>query len=249
MLLLMSSNILIAIATLGVVIRFFYNMQQAMNTISPKNRVMDGGMVWLNLVPMLNFVWVFIFNNALQNSYRKEFSERGIRGKVDLGSGIVYPVLNLAMFIFPFFAGLLIAEGNQGVLEEIEDLDDWSTMIYILFGLGTFVMWIVFWNEVINLKSKLVLSSGYGQHIQNESVDSRRSKSQTKNVHSSGQTLNKEPFQNNGFDKSKQENISNKNESTVEKIKKYHEMFMEGLISEEDFNRIKKQILENKNGR
>ena len=100
MLLLMSSNILIAIATLGVVIRFFYNMQQAMNTISPKNRVMDGGMVWLNLVPMLNFVWVFIFNNALQNSYRKEFSERGIRGKVDLGSGIVYPVLNLAMFIF-----------------------------------------------------------------------------------------------------------------------------------------------------
>jgi len=64
--------------------------------------------------------------------------------------------------------------------------------------------------------------------------------------------LNKEPkdsSQNNAFDKTKQENISNKNESTVEKIKKYHDMFREGLISEEDFNRIKKQILENKDGR
>jgi hypothetical protein len=252
MLLLMSSNILIAIATLGVVIRFFYNMQQAMNTISPKNRVMDGGMVWLNLVPLLNFVWVFIFNNALQNSYRKEFSERGIREKVDLGSGIVYPVLNLAMFIFPFFVGLLIAEGNQGILEEIEDLNEWSTMIYILFGFGTLVMWIVYWSEVTNLKSKLVLNAGFGQYVQNESVDSGRLKSNTKNVHSSNQPLNKEPkdsSQNNAFDKTKQENISNKNESTVEKIKKYHDMFREGLISEEDFNRIKKQILENKDGR
>jgi uncharacterized membrane protein len=49
--------------------------------------------------------------------------------------------------------------------------------------------------------------------------------------------------------KIKQQNDSNKKESTVEKIKKYHEMFSEGLISEEDFNTIKKQILEDKNGR
>jgi uncharacterized membrane protein len=71
-------------------------------------------------------------------------------------------------------------------------------------------------------------------------------------VNTSGPILssgNSDRLSQSAFPKIKQQNDSHKKESTVEKIKKYHEMFSEGLISEEDFNTIKKQILEDKNGR
>lgn len=245
------TSFLIVVATLGFVIRFFYNMQQALNSVSPKNRAMDGGMVWLNFVPLLNFVWVFIFNNALQTSYRKEFKEKGIHSKVDLGSGIVYPVLNLAMFIFPLFAGFFVAATNQDSYQVVEDLNDWSTIVYVIFGFGTLAMWIVFWNEVMALKNILLVHSDYGRN-NHESTHSNNFNTHSNKVNTSGPILssgNSDRLSQSAFPKIKQQNDSHKKESTVEKIKKYHEMFSEGLISEEDFNTIKKQILEDKNGR
>jgi hypothetical protein len=37
--------------------------------------------------------------------------------------------------------------------------------------------------------------------------------------------------------------ISQGNASVVDKLKKYHEMLLEGLITQDDFNMIKKEIL------
>jgi hypothetical protein len=57
---------LLGLLAVGVMIWFLINLQSSMNAVSRNNRSMDGALVWLNLIPIFNFVWPFIFNSSLK---------------------------------------------------------------------------------------------------------------------------------------------------------------------------------------
>ena len=65
--------LIIPILLIAIYIWFNLSLQFAMNAISRENRKMDGGLIWLNLIPILNLIWPIIFNFALKVSYKKEF--------------------------------------------------------------------------------------------------------------------------------------------------------------------------------
>lgn len=85
----------IGVIGLGLFIWFMVAAYGALNAISPRNREMEPGQVFLLLIPCFNLIWYFIVVIRIAGSFDKEFSDRGIRGDGDFGKtlGIVMIIL------------------------------------------------------------------------------------------------------------------------------------------------------------
>jgi hypothetical protein len=126
------------ILAVALVIQIFYllTLSRALRRCRPRNRRMEPGQVWLNLIPCFNIVWIFITVTRLADSLRDEFDDRRLRADGDFGRtlGITYNVLNLLgaiPYIGAIFslAGLVcfilywvkIAGYSRQLLEDSED--------------------------------------------------------------------------------------------------------------------------------
>jgi hypothetical protein len=159
-------------------------------------------------------------------------------------------------------------------------------VIYVLFGLGTFISMMVFWSQANSHKYLLiqhkegnsfnytnsglnVTNQGHGDYMPpvtspnpmqyNSGHQSTPVSAQSyppplpKPVIPTSDTLRTDLFENKkGRDefveeKAKSTNSPIKNEeNSVEKLKKYHDLLNMGLITQADFDSIKKEILNNK---
>ncbi len=77
---------------LSIVCLFLLSMQKALNRVSPHNRLMSPRMVWLNLIPGVNFVWQFVTVIRVTGSLKNEFRDRGHDNGTGYGKrfGIAY---------------------------------------------------------------------------------------------------------------------------------------------------------------
>ena len=104
------------IVVLGIVIivgiLFLLTLQKALSRCSPRNRLMEPGMVWLNLIPCWNIIWQFFTVNRVSGSLQNEFRDRGMREGGDFGAGlgITSCVLRLISFI-PIIGPVLAIAG------------------------------------------------------------------------------------------------------------------------------------------
>src|SRR4051794_20515008 len=88
----------IVLALLVVYVFFLVTCQTALSRVSPHNRAMEPGMVWLMFVPCVNIVWGFILAIRVPDSLKKELEERGQDDGSDYGksAGLAAWTLNLA---------------------------------------------------------------------------------------------------------------------------------------------------------
>jgi CHAT domain-containing protein len=64
----------VLLVTLAVEILYLLALQKALHRVSPPNRTMKPGMVWLMLVPCVNFVWQFQIATQVPKSLRNELA-------------------------------------------------------------------------------------------------------------------------------------------------------------------------------
>lgn len=124
---------IVAIVVLGLLaVQIFYllTLNRLMNAISPHNRKMQPGNVWLNLIPFFNIIWPFIMNPNIVDSVRAELTERGRPEPGDYGRtmGIMYPAFSAAGII-PFLG--------------------------YLTAIPTIIFWIIFWVKMSGYKTMI----------------------------------------------------------------------------------------------
>ena len=87
-------------------------------------------MVWLNLIPCFDMIWIFFTISRLADSLRSEFHDRRLRDDGDFGRalGITYASLGLAAMI-PYIGSL--------------------------FGLAALVCWIIYWVKIAGYNRQL----------------------------------------------------------------------------------------------
>ncbi|MEW6468936.1 MAG: hypothetical protein AB1458_08435 [Bacteroidota bacterium] len=93
-------------AVLGI----FYclTLQRTLEAVSPENRKMPPGQVWLLYIPLFNIVWHFLVVIAIADSLRDEMKKRGIPSKEErptFGIGIATSVSPI--FIVTLFYGVI----------------------------------------------------------------------------------------------------------------------------------------------
>jgi len=114
---------------------FILTQQRALAKCSPANQTMSPGLAWLQIVPVLGFVWQFFVVSALANSLANEFRARGIQEEDRPGYGV-----GLAMCI-------------TRVCVIIPILGFFSLV-------ASLILWIVYWVKIAGFSAKLDLAPG-----------------------------------------------------------------------------------------
>jgi hypothetical protein len=143
---------LAALVVLVVLIFYLLTLQKALRRVSPHNRLMEPGSVWLMIVPCVNIFWQFVMAVRLPGSLRNEFRERGEDDGSDYGRGIALTG-----------AGFNVLSGVAGRLGDAVASGDGAMGITCaagLLGLLYVVLLVVFWVKVANYSAQLAEISG-----------------------------------------------------------------------------------------
>lgn len=140
------------ILAIALVIAIFYllTLQKALSRVSPHNRKMEPGMVWLSLIPCVNIVWQFFIAIQVPDSLKAEFQERGRDDGSDYGKSIALTNCILAI------VGAVISNG----LSVSKELATVGTAVSGISGLIQLILFIVFWVKIANYSAMLAADPG-----------------------------------------------------------------------------------------
>ncbi len=146
------------IAPCVALVFFLITLQRALERCSPENRAMAPGLVWLELIPVLGFIWQIFVAIAVGRSLGSEYRARKIPGPARPGQslGIASGALNLAGTVL-FIVVLILAATNTGVGPYYEEdlLPLYLILGGLLLGLAGLVVWVVYWVKIHDYSSRL----------------------------------------------------------------------------------------------
>ncbi len=137
----------ILIVALVIAIFFLLSMQKALNSVSPRNRLMEPGMVWLGLIPIFNLVWTFFIATRIPDSLRNEFRDRDRDDGSDYGKtiGLTYATLSVLSIVVTY-GPMALRDPNVTMI---------GNCVSSLMSLVGLVLFIMFWIKIAGYSSKL----------------------------------------------------------------------------------------------
>lgn len=124
------------------IIFFLIAQQNTLKSIQPDNRLMEPGVVWLQLIPFFGIVWQFIVVSRISDSLKKEFNswanDNSILGDSDLlNLDDRRPTYNIGLAYCILFCCSIVP------------------LLGLFASLAGFVCWIVYWVKLSEYKSKI----------------------------------------------------------------------------------------------
>lgn len=89
----------------GLIVQIFFllSLSRCLAECAPRNRTMEPGQVWLNLIPFFNLVWLILTILRLSESLQNEFRSRRLRSDdPDFGK-----MTGILFYVFNFVCGLV----------------------------------------------------------------------------------------------------------------------------------------------
>ena len=152
--------IAVLIAALVVYIKYLRSLQKTLEKCAVQNRSIAPGMVWLQVVPMLNLGWQFVNVVSIGRSLEKEFRSRGVTVKrpcQDLG--IIMGILVVAGLVFVYLSnGLATFTAMRSSFGAARlDITGVAGLVAVgfLFYLAAFVLWIIYWSRLDKVGKRL----------------------------------------------------------------------------------------------
>lgn len=150
---------------LTISIFYFLTLYKAMSRVSPRNRLMEPGLVWLSIVPILNVVWSFFNAIRVPGSLKNEFVDRGMDDGSDYGKGVglagaVITVVQIALGCVAGAAGGAMAARdpfNQPQPQGFAAIDILSNIL----NLANLVLVIIFWVKIAGYSNRLANAPAY----------------------------------------------------------------------------------------
>lgn len=129
-----ASELTLILILLCIIPAIFYliTLQKTLEAISPENRKMSPGQVWLLLIPIFNFIWQFIAVNNIADSIKAECY------RLNIPTNEERPTYNIGL-----------AKNILGICGIIP-------VIGGLFSLGFIVCWIIYWVKVNEYKNLII---------------------------------------------------------------------------------------------
>jgi hypothetical protein len=143
-------QILLLLALVVPAIFFLISQQNTLKAVKPENRLMQPGLVWLQLIPFFSNIWQFFVVVKIAGSIQRELASRhddsifgadalladgGVQRPTQ-GIGIAYGVLYTIVTLFAL--AKLSATTTAG-----------------LFAWGMIICWIIYWVQLARFKNKL----------------------------------------------------------------------------------------------
>lgn len=146
----------------AAVLVYLVQVQKTFNACSPGNRKMQGGLVWLMLVPLFGLYWQFRVNAALAESLRQESRSRNIPTlppypkRVGIAKAMI-DILAVLMLAGMFAAGSAPADPvTQDFYNPVWDGVLGAFMIsFGILLIASLVLWIILWARLRRARMSL----------------------------------------------------------------------------------------------
>jgi len=152
----------VLVVMLAVYILYLLTLQKALSRVSPVNRAMEPGMVWLMLIPCFNIIWQFFVAVRVPDSLRNEFRARGRDDGSDYGKTIA---------IAQGVIGIVSSVISNGLRAGGKDTEMAGSCISLVLGLIHLVLFIVFWVKIASYSSQLASDDGYPDQFRRRADD------------------------------------------------------------------------------
>lgn len=139
----------------------------ALAMVRPENQLLAPGLVWLQLIPIFNYVWIFIVVRRISDSLAKEYAgweSDSIFGIADeealknlgkrptYGIGLTYCILcaclPVSVILFNLYGSTTITPENSAF---------YTAIGFVAFSLilAALVCWIIYWVQLVVWKRRL----------------------------------------------------------------------------------------------
>lgn len=120
----------------AALVAFLAATVRVLTRVEPENRRMDPGLVWLNLIPFFNLIWMVVTIERVGESIRNEFMARGQHKKSEAygkTAGLAFVVL----------WGIGVPFADSG------------TPCALVFWFFAFIYWVVYWAQISGYARRL----------------------------------------------------------------------------------------------
>ena len=140
-----------------ILIFFLLTLQRLLKKCRKRNRTMEPGLVWLNLIPCFQFVWQFITVVRIYETLRDEFRERGIGRRSDSYGKPIGLTSCIFWIVAWFFDKVSNAANrmNQQIGDDFTPLD-YLTWILLVF---TLIFLVTYWIKMAGYSRQLSASN------------------------------------------------------------------------------------------
>ncbi len=120
---------------------FLITLMKLLNKCAPENQTMEGGLVWLNFIPLFSLGWQVYTVIQVRNSLQAEFKSQNIKAddpQLGFGVGLAYAICQCCSII---------------------------PLLGILTGIASIILGIVYWIkmyeylQLLDIDSKAILTS------------------------------------------------------------------------------------------
>jgi len=145
----------VLIAILVVAVFYLLTLQKALSRVARRNRLMEPGLVWLSLIPLVGLVWSFFIATRVPDSLRNEFRERGMDDLSDYGKriGLANAILGVVL--------------SAAAVLSIIAPSVWWGFILIPAGLISLALFIIFWVRIAGYSREIGTSPRRQDHVEN----------------------------------------------------------------------------------
>ena len=150
-------QLLLLLGFLIPAVLFLLTQHNTLRRVRRENRLMQPGLVWLQLIPVFGNIWQFFVIYRISGSIHKEFASWHedtffgpdaviVQGTVPArparGIGIAYAVLDTVVILLSLAMDFVIGRPNDDLLL---GMIAWATII----------CWIIYWVRLVQYKNKL----------------------------------------------------------------------------------------------
>lgn len=143
---------IVLVLMLVLFIFYFLTLMRALQACSPRNRTMEPGLVWLNLVPVFSLFWQFWTVINVGNSLKLEFDDRGLGdrdnsyGKV---LGVLFYSLGLVSTCVSWTGQIVVLTTRE---QELSLLFSGGSL---LFAIPYLILWVIYWVKIAGYTKQL----------------------------------------------------------------------------------------------
>jgi predicted RNA-binding Zn-ribbon protein involved in translation (DUF1610 family) len=127
---------------------FLLTLRGVLRAVAPENRAMRPDLVWLNLVPYVQYVWMFVTLVKIRDSLRAESKTRGrsLGGDAAFRVGLTSAILFVLAFLLSWLVVLLVS-----------DLEEQPAVAFLVTGVGllSLLFWALYWARSSRLRAVL----------------------------------------------------------------------------------------------
>jgi hypothetical protein len=116
--------VLVVVGLAVIATAFLSALARVLRRVQPEHRRMEPGQVWLNLIPVFNFIWLTVTVERVAESLRNEFAARSLHGpdeRYGRRTGLttlfllvsVVPLYPVGIITYPLALGFAISYWRQ----------------------------------------------------------------------------------------------------------------------------------------